>query len=399
MLFIENVILALQSLRSNPLRSVLTLIGIAVGIGAVLYVVVLGELTQRSISQRLEALGSNVLQIRPGYSHHGGVRTGSDVISLTWDDAKEIEQESNVITRCVPVLSSRADLEYKDQNINTNVTGATPDFAVVSNLKLESGRFFNDEETERKERVCILGAKVWQDLFGTEAPVGSEILLNARRFRVIGLLNLVGESWNSPDDQVFVPITTAQDRIFGRKNLSNILAQMRSGKDYDEALFDIETILRRNHRLQPDQDDDFRVRRQDIFLTTIQETNQDIARFIIMIAMVSLFVGGIGIANIMLVSVTERVREIGVRRAIGAKRSSILAQFVTEAATLGVCGGIAGILGGLIFNYFQIGAQIIVPWAWIGYSFLICGFVGILAGMYPAIRAANANVMESLRYE
>jgi putative ABC transport system permease protein len=399
MLFIENVILALQSLRSNPLRSVLTLIGIAVGIGAVLYVVVLGELTQRNISQRLEALGSNVLQIRPGYSHHGGVRTGSDVVSLTWDDAKEIEQESKVITRCVPVLSSRADLEYKDQNVNTSVTGATPDYEVVSNLKLDSGRFFNDEETERKDRVCILGAKVWQDLFGTESPIGSVILLNARRFTVIGLLHIVGEDWNSPDDQVFVPITTAQDRIFGQKNLSNILAQMRSSKDYDEALFDIETILRRNHRLQPDQDNDFRVRRQDIFLTTIQETNEDIARFIIMIAMVSLFVGGIGIANIMLVSVTERVREIGVRRAIGAKRSSILAQFVTEAATLGVCGGIAGILGGLVFNYFQISGQIIVPWAWIGYSFMICALVGVMAGMYPAIRAANANVMESLRYE
>jgi putative ABC transport system permease protein len=399
MLFIENVILALQSLRSNPLRSVLTLIGIAVGIGAVLYVVVLGELTQRNISQRLEALGSNVLQIRPGYSHHGGVRTGSDVVSLTWDDAKEIEQESKVITRCVPVLSSRADLEYKDQNVNTSVTGATPDYEVVSNLQLDSGRFFNDEETERKDRVCILGAKVWQDLFGTESPIGSVILLNARRFTVIGLLHIVGEDWNSPDDQVFVPITTAQDRIFGQKNLSNILAQMRSSKDYDEALFDIETILRRNHRLQPDQDNDFRVRRQDIFLTTIQETNEDIARFIIMIAMVSLFVGGIGIANIMLVSVTERVREIGVRRAIGAKRSSILAQFVTEAATLGVCGGIAGILGGLVFNYFQISGQIIVPWAWIGYSFMICALVGVMAGMYPAIRAANANVMESLRYE
>jgi ABC-type antimicrobial peptide transport system permease subunit len=148
-----------------------------------------------------------------------------------------------------------------------------------------------------------------------------------------------------------------------------------------------------------DQDNDFRVRRQDVFLSTIQQTNAEIARFIIMIAMVSLFVGGIGIANIMLVSVTERVREIGVRRAIGAKRSSILAQFITEAATLGITGGILGILAGLIFNYFQIGAQIIVPWTWIGYSFLICGLVGVMAGMYPAIKAANANVMESLRYE
>ncbi len=224
-------------------------------------------------------------------------------------------------------------------------------------------------------------------------------MLNSRRFTVIGLLTLMGENRNSPDDQVFVPLTTAQDRIFGRENLSNIFAQMRSSDDYDEALFDIEVILRRNHRLQPDQDNDFRVRRQDVFLSTIQQTNEEIARFIIMIAMVSLFVGGIGIANIMLVSVTERVREIGVRRAIGAKKSSIMAQFITEAATLGVSGGIVGVTGGLVFNYFQIGAEIIVPWTWVGYSFMICGMVGVVAGLYPAIRAANANVIESLRYE
>jgi len=399
MLFIENIILALQSLRSNPLRSTLTLIGIAVGIAAVLYVVVLGEITQRSITARLEALGSNVLYIRPGFSHHGGVRTGTDVVNLTWEDAQEIEQESEVILRGVPVLGGRADMEYKDQNINTTVTGSTPEYEIVSNFKLSAGRFFTPEEVDRKERVCVLGAKVHQDLFGTESPIGSAVMLNSRRFTVIGLLNLSGEGHDSPDDQVFVPLTTAQDRVFGREYLSSILAQMRKAEDYDEALFDIEVILRRNHRLQPEQDNDFRVRRQDIFLSTIQETNAEIARFIIMIAMVSLFVGGIGIANIMLVSVTERVREIGVRRAIGARKSSILAQFITEAATLGVTGGLLGIAGGLIFNYFQIDAEIIVPWTWVGYSFIICGLVGVAAGMYPAIRAANANVMESLRYE
>ncbi len=399
MLFIENIILAMQSLRSNPLRSTLTLIGIAVGIAAVLYVVVLGEITQRSITERLEALGSNVLYIRPGFSHHGGVRTGTDVVSLKWEDALEIEKESRVILRSVPVLNARADLQYKDQNINSEVTGSTPDYEIVGNLKLAAGRFFNAEELNRKERVCVLGAKVYEDLFDTESPIGAPVMLNARRFMVVGLMNPVGEDRNSPDDQVFIPLTTAQDRVFGRENLSNILAQMRSADDYDEALFDIEMILRRNHRLQPDQDNDFRVRRQDVFLSTIQQTNAEIARFIIMIAMVSLFVGGIGIANIMLVSVTERVREIGVRRAIGAKKSSILAQFITEAATLGITGGILGILAGLIFNYFQIDAQIIVPWTWIGYSFLICGLVGVMAGMYPAIKAANANVMESLRYE
>ncbi len=170
MLFFENVILALQSLRSNPLRSILTLIGIAVGIAAVLYVVVLGEITQRSINERLEALGSNVLYIRPGFSHHGGVRTGTDVVNLTWDDAQEIEQESGVILRCVPVMGARADMEYKDQNINTTVTGSTPDYEIVSNLKLAAGRFFTSEELDRKERVCVIGAKVREESVWNDVP-------------------------------------------------------------------------------------------------------------------------------------------------------------------------------------------------------------------------------------
>jgi putative ABC transport system permease protein len=198
---------------------------------------------------------------------------------------------------------------------------------------------------------------------------------------------------------VFVPLTTAQERLFGVDHVNTILAQMESSEDYEEALFDIETILRRNHRLREEQDNDFRVRRQDFFLATIQETNEELADFIILIALVSLVVGGIGIANVMLVSVTERIREIGIRRAVGANRMMIITQFLIEAVVLGITGGVIGILGGTAFNHLVIGTELILPWVWIGYSILICMAIGVVAGLYPAIRAANIDVIEALRYE
>ena len=395
----ENVLVAIQSLRANPLRSILTLIGIAVGIAAVLYVVVLGELTQRRINERLESLGSNVLTIRPGAMRRHGVRMAGSVVNLKWKDAQEILESSQVITRVVPTYSGQGVVEFRDKNTNTRITGTLPEYAVINNEKIVQGRFFTEDELRQRARVCVLGATVHEELFGDALPIGETISINSKRFQVIGLLESKGESWGDPDNQVFIPLTTAQERLFGVDYLSSILAQMRSPQDYDEALFDIETILRRNHRLRPDQENDFRVRRQDFFLSTIQDTNKEIANFIIIIALVSLFVGGIGIANIMLVSVTERIREIGIRRAIGAKKIYIILQFLTEAVILGILGGVLGILGGIIFNRVSIGQELILPWDWIGYSVMICAMIGVLAGLYPAIRAANADVIEALRYE
>ena len=399
MILYENIIIALKSLRSNPLRSVLTLIGMAVGIAAVLYVVTLGEITQQRVKAQLESLGSNVLLIRPGASHRHGVRTASSVVNLKIGDAEEILNNSDVIIRTVPIFGSRANLEFRGNNTNQSVNGVTPEHQILNNNMVVAGRFFDEDELRQRMRVCVIGATIQQELFEDTPPVGQSILINSRRFEVIGLLAAKGEGWYSPDDDVFIPLTTAQERLFGRDYLSSIMAQMRSAENFDEALFDIETILRRNHRLRPDQDNDFRVRRQDFFLSTIQDTNKEIADFIILIALISLIVGGIGIANIMLVSVTERIREIGLRRAIGAKKIAIVLQFLTEAIALGVLGGFIGISGGLTFNYFSLGNKLIFPYQWVMYSFVICAGIGVVAGLYPAIRAANANVIEALRYE
>ncbi|MFQ5964368.1 MAG: ABC transporter permease [Candidatus Scalinduaceae bacterium] len=399
MVLYENLLEALQSLKANPLRSVLTLFGIAVGIGAVLYVVVLGEITQQRINKRLESLGSNILLIKPGFSRMRGIRTGDNVVNLKWKDAKEITNTSEVISEAVPIYSSSGVVEFKDQIWTTRITGTAPEYEFVNNEHPIEGRFFSQDELNRRARVCILGATVHEKLYGNNSPIGETIMIMSRRFTVIGLLGAKGESWWNPDDQVFVPLTTAQERLYGVNYLSRILAQMRSAEDFDEALFDIETILRRNHRLPTKQDNDFRVRRQDLYLSTIQETNKDIANFIIIIALVSLIVGGIGIANVMLVSVTERIHEIGIRRAIGAKKIHILIQFLIEAMTLGILGGILGVISGMIFNHFHIGEGFILPWNWIGYSFAICVGIGGVAGIYPAIRAANENVIDALRYE
>ncbi len=395
----ENITQGLQSLRANPLRSSLTLLGIAVGIAAVLYVVILGEMTKRRINERLEALGPNVLIIRPEFAHGHGVHVDVDVVSLTWDDAREIEDLSSVIVQTVPAYSGGAPAEYRDKNRSSRVTGTTTAYFPVNNVAPAEGRVFTNQEMLERARVCVIGATVRKDLFGDEDPIGKKILLKSNTFDVIGLLPVKGESWSSPDEQIYVPLTTAQERLFGVDYLNTVMAQMRSSTDYDEALFDIESILRRNHRLRPDQENDFRVRRQDFFLSTIQETNVELANFIIIIALVSLFVGGIGIANVMLVSVTERTREIGVRRAVGASRLMIMLQFLIESVVLGVFGGCLGIVGGIVINKTLIGGELILPWLWIGCSILICMGVGTCAGFYPALRAARLNVIDALRYE
>jgi putative ABC transport system permease protein len=396
---LENLRIALQSLLANPLRSLLTLTGIAVGIGAVLHVVSLGEVTQQRINERLESMGTNVLLIRPGYARMRGVRTADAVVNLSWDEARELEDESDVIVAAAPTTSGQGNAEFRDRNWRTRITGATATYFDVNNEVLAVGRAFTDREVAQRSRVAVLGDTVWKELFDHRDPVGSTIQLDSRRFTVIGALEAKGEGWFNPDDQIFVPLTTAQERLFGVDHLSSILAQMPGSDDFEEALFDIETILRRSHRLRPDQDNDFRVRRQDFFLATIQDTNREIANFIIVIALVSLLVGGLGIANVMLVSVTERIREIGIRRSLGANRLHILVQFLTEAVVLGIAGGTLGVVGGAAFNRLYVGVDAPLSWDWVGYSFAICAGIGVIAGSYPALRAANENVIEALRYE
>lgn len=399
MLAIENLRIALRSLWTSPLRSFLTLIGIAVGIAAVLHVVGLGRITQDSIRARLESLGLNVLMVRPGNSLMHGVRTADVVTSLTREDAQRIEAESSAIAAAVPTYSGPGSAEYRDVNWQTRVTGTTPAHFPVNNDTIAIGRAFSDREVLQRARVAVLGDTVRDELFGEGDPIGARILLNSQRFTVVGVLEPKGEGWGNPDDQVWVPITTAQERLYGVDHLSSILAQMRREQDFDEALFDIETILRRSHRLREDQDNDFQVRRQDFFLAATRDTTAEIAQFVVLIAGVSLLVGALGIANVMLVSVTERTREIGIRRSLGATRLHILAQFLTESMVMGVAGGLLGVALAASLNELVLGGMAPLATDWVFYSFGICAGIGIVAGMYPATRAAYQDVVDALRYE
>jgi putative ABC transport system permease protein len=399
MLAIENLRIALRSLWTSPLRSFLTLIGIAVGIAAVLHVVGLGRITQDSIRARLESLGLNVLMVRPGNSLMHGVRTADVVTSLTREDAQRIEAESAAIAAAVPTYSGPGSAEYRDVNWQTRVTGTTPAHFPVNNDTIAVGRAFSDREVLQRARVAVLGDTVREELFGEGDPIGGRILLNSQRFTVVGVLEPKGEGWGNPDDQVWVPITTAQERLYGVDHLSSILAQMRREEDFDEALFDIESILRRSHRLREDQDNDFQVRRQDFFLAATRDTTAEIARFVVLIAGVSLLVGALGIANVMLVSVTERTREIGIRRSLGATRLHILAQFLTESMVMGVAGGLLGVVLAASLNELVLGGMAPLATDWVFYSFGICAGIGIVAGMYPATRAAYQDVVDALRYE
>ena len=399
MVALENLRIALRSLWTNPLRSFLTLIGIAVGIAAVLHVVGLGRITQEAIRARFESMGLNVLLVRPGYSRMHGVRTAEAVISLTWADAKQIEAESAAIARTVPTYSGAGSAEYRDVNWQTRVTGTTPAHFPVNNDTIAIGRAFSDRDVMQRTRVAVLGDTVREELFGEEDPIGARFTLNSQRFTVVGVLEAKGEGWGNPDDQVWIPVTTAQERLYGVDHLTTVLAQMTSEEDFDEALFDIETILRRSHRLREDQDNDFQVRRQDFFLAATRDTTAEIGRFVVLIAGVSLLVGALGIANVMLVSVTERTREIGVRRSLGATRLHILAQFLTEAMVMGLAGGLLGVVLAAALNELVLDGQAPLAPDWVLYSFAICAGIGIVAGMYPATRAAFQDVVDALRYE
>lgn len=395
----RDIPVAIVSLRSNPLRTFLTLLGIAVGIGAVMYVVMLGEVSQARIKARLDALGANVLIVRPGNSRMRRVSQAGAWQNLTRKDAEDILAASKVITELVPEFSGSGQVEFQDKNHQTRITGTTPRYEMINKHLPAVGRWFRDSEADRSARVAVLGADVVKELFPSSEALGQTITINDVRFEVIGVLQSKGGGWSNPDDQVFVPLATAQQRLFGADHITTMYVQVDDGDAIEEAFFDVESVLRRNHRLRPDQDNDFRIRKQDVFLSTVQETNKEVARLILLIAMVSLIVGGIGIANVMLISIVERTREIGVRRAIGAQRRDILGQFLVEAGVLGVFGGILGLIGGSIVNKIAFPPVASVPVQWFGYSFLICCSVGLISGLYPAIRAAHLNVIEAIRHE
>lgn len=405
-MFWESIVIAYDGLKANKLRSILTMLGIIIGVGAVIAMVSIGLGVQQKVQSSIASLGSNLLIIMPGAnSPSGGVRlaAGSN-ISLTNKDAKAIASQVADVSYVAPAVSQQYQLIYGNQNWKTSVQGTTPEFLDVRNYKIGSGTFFTNSDVEARARVAVLGQTVATNLFGGISPVGQTIRVGQAPFRVIGVLESKGQSsmGQDQDDLVLVPLNTAQERLMGITYLNSISVQVNDEKAIDRVQEDITTLLRTRHRLAEGTDNDFTVRNLTALMETMKENTNTITLLLGNIAAISLLVGGIGIMNIMLVSVTERTREIGIRKALGAKFRDVLLQFLIEAIFLSVTGGLFGILLGVAGPYvisMIAGWGTVVSWLAIFASFTVSVIIGLFFGIYPASKAAKLNPIDALRYE
>jgi putative ABC transport system permease protein len=401
----ESFLVAFAALRANKVRSSLTMLGIIIGVGAVIAMIALGQGAKKAVEDSISALGTNLLMINPGSARQGMVRLGAgSSIRLNEDDLKAIQSKVSGIQATAPELSRFGQLKYGNKNWNARVVGTTPEYEFVRNARLEKGAFFTRQDDATRRRVAIIGTTIVENLFEPEEdPVGRPIKINNITFEVTGVLKPKGQQgWFNQDDIVVIPLQTAQKRLLGLDFFSNINVQVADVSLMEQVSLDIEQALRKSHRLPPGEDNDFSIRNQSDIMATRTETAKTLTWLLASVAFVSLMVGGIGIMNIMLVSVTERTREIGVRRALGARRRDVMAQFLTEAVTLSLVGGLIGIglgVGATVLMSKLAGWSTLISSGSILLAFIFSATVGIFFGLYPAKKAASLDPIEALRYE
>ena len=406
MLFGETITVALSALRANKLRSVLTMLGIVIGVSAVIAMIALGTGAQQAVKDRIAALGTTLLTVNPGQQRGFGVAIADAQAKLTMDDAKALEERSSGITAVQPEMNRNLQITWGNRNTNTSVVGTSANYLEVRKYKLAAGRMFTSAEDEGKQRVAVVGPAVATNmgLASPEAMLGENIRIRGIQFTVVGILESKGQAspFGNPDEQILIPLNTARFRVIGGDRLRSISVLAESEDKIPEAMAEIQRVLRREHRLRQGRPDDFQIRNQADFLSTLGETTQVFTFLLSGIAAVSLLVGGIGIMNIMLVSVTERTREIGVRKALGATKRNILLQFLIEAVVLCCMGGIVGILlgaGGAMIMSKAAGWSTQVSAVAVALAFAFSALVGVLFGVWPARRAASLDPIVALRYE
>lgn len=402
---LESFRFSIHSLRSNKMRSALTTLGIIIGVGSVIAMISLGAGARTQVSKQIQAMGTNLVMVIPGkMSFRGASHMGStSVQSLTLDDANYLKNKCNLIKEIAPEISGSAIVKYKNKTLNTTVAGVPPAYFAIRELKASSGRLVYDRDNEGYRNVCVLGTNIKQDLFGDLDPVDMVIKLKNVNYRVIGVLETKGEaSMGGQDDRVFIPLSTAQLRLFGTDKVRTIHIEIASDKEIDNAIREIEKLMRIKHKIYNPENDDFTVRSQKEVQQLMENVTGVLTLLLGSIAGISLLVGGIGIMNIMLVTVTERTREIGIRKAIGAKRKDILIQFLIESITLSLVGGFGGILlgigGSVAISKIAKWTTTVTPISVI-VAFFFSIAVGLFFGIYPANKASKLNPIEALRYE
>jgi len=396
---------AIGALRRNPLRSILTMLGVIIGVACVVAMVAIGQGASAAIQSQIGSLGTNFLLVHAGSHSRGGVHGGAgSVQNLTPDDAVAIARECPSVALADPNVRTGAQVIFGDQNWFTSVQGVGPGYPTIRAWAVAKGSFFADEDVKATSKVVVLGQTVVDNLFGEADPIGQIIRVKGIPFRVLGVLDKKGGSamGQDQDDLVCVPYTTAQKRLMGVTYIGNIMVSALSPNLVGQASEEITALLRQRHRLGKSEDDDFEIRSQQDIADTATEMSGVFTRLLGAIASVSLLVGGIGIMNIMLVSVTERTREIGVRRALGARRSDIRTQFLIESSLISGLGGVVGIVVGIFVarSVARFGGwpTLVQPHVLVT-AFVFAGLVGVFFGLYPAAKAARLDPIDALRFE